>query len=109
MKRIKFHRKNLDALPLPKPGARDEYQDADAPELLLRVTATGQKTFGLRRKIDGKAVRVTLGTYMRPGDTEPQMTVDQARRAASKAKAAASEGRNPNTAKHARRVEHMNK
>lgn len=107
MNRIKFHRKNLDALPLPKPGTRDEYQDADAPELLLRVTATGQKTFGLRRKIDGKAVRVTLGTYMRPGDIEPQMTVDQARRAATRAKSAASEGRNPNAIKQARRVEGM--
>jgi len=105
MKRISFHRKTLDALPLPRVGVREEYQDADAPELILRVSSTGQKTFALRRKIDGKAVRVTLGTYMRAGATEPDMTVAQARKAAGKAKTAAADGKNPNDIKQARRVE----
>lgn len=107
MEKITFHRKTLDTLPLPAPGQRDEYQDASAPELVLRVTATGHKTFNLRRKINGKAVRVTLGTYKRPGDKEPVMTVEQARKAATRAKAKAVEGVNPNEAKRARRVEGM--
>ena len=80
MKKIAFHRSILDSLPLPPPGQRAEYQDAAAPELVLRVTATGNKTFNLRRKINGKAVRVTLGTYKRPGDKDPVMTVEQARK-----------------------------
>lgn len=107
MEKITFHRKTLDTLPLPAPGQRDEYQDASAPELVLRVTATGHKTFNLRRKINGKAVRVTLGTYKRPGDKDPVMTVEQARKAATRAKAKAVEGVNPNEAKRARRVEGM--
>lgn len=107
MEKITFHRKTLDSLPLPPPGERAEYQDAAAPELVLRVTSTGQKTFTLRRKINGKAVRVTLGTYMRPGGTVPVMTVEQARKAAARAKAAAVEGRNPNELKRARRIEGM--
>lgn len=107
MEKIAFHRKTLDTLPLPLPGQRAEYQDAAAPELVLRVTATGHKTFNLRRKINGKAVRVTLGTYKRPGDKEPVMTVEQARKAATRAKAKAVDGVNPNEAKRARRVEGM--
>lgn len=107
MKRIQFLRKNLDSLPVPPKGSRGEYQSDSAPELLLRITANGTKTFCLRRKIDGRAVRVTLGTYMRKGDTEPVMTVAQAERAATRAKASAVEGRNPNETKRARRVEGM--
>lgn len=107
MEKITFHRKTLDTLPLPAPGQRAEYQDASAPELVLRVTATGHKTFNLRRKINGKAVRVTLGTYKRPGDKEPVMTIEQARKAATRAKAKAVEGVNPNEIKRARRVEGM--
>lgn len=107
MKRIQFLRKTLDTLPLPPEGQRAEYQCDTAPELLLRVTSTGTKTFCLRRKINGRAVRVTLGTYMRAGDVEPVMTVAQAEKAATKAKAAAVEGRNPNEVKRARRIEGM--
>ena len=107
MKRIQFLRKTLDSLPLPADGQRDEYQSITSPELLLRVTSAGTKTFCLRRKINGRAVRVTLGTYMRAGDTEPVMTVAQAERAAVKAKAAAVEGKNPNEIKRARRIEGM--
>lgn len=107
MDKIAFHRKTLDTLPLPAPGQRAEYQDERAPELVLRVTSTGHKTFTLRRKINGKAVRVTLGTYKRPGDHAPVMTVEQARKAATRAKAAAVEGVNPNEIKRARRVEGM--
>ena len=107
MEKITFHRKTLDNLPLPAPGQRAEYQDASAPELVLRVTSTGHKTFTLRRKINGKAVRVTLGTYKRPGDVDPVMTVEQARKAATRAKAEAVEGTNPNELKRARRVEGM--
>jgi integrase len=104
--KITFHRKTLDSLPLPAPGQRAEYQDAAAPELVLRVAASGHKTFTTRRKINGKAVRVTLGTYQRP-DGAHDMTVEQARKAATRAKAAAVEGVNPNEAKRARRVEGM--
>jgi integrase len=107
MKQIEFRRSVLDALPLPPSGTRAEYQDKAAPELTLRMTPTGHKTFCLRRKINGKATRVTLGTYMGPTDTRPVMTVEQARRAATKAKAAAVEGINPNEVKRARRMEGM--
>lgn len=107
MKKITFHRDVLDSLPLPPSGQRAEYQDETAPELVLRVTATGHKTFNLRRKIDGRAVRVTLGTYKRPGDKNPTMTVEQARKKATQAKAAAVEGINPNEIKRAGRVKGM--
>lgn len=107
MKSIQFHRKTLDSLPLPPEGQRAEYQNVAAPELILRVTSAGTKTFCLRRKINGRAVRVTLGTYMRSGDVEPTMTVAQAEKAATRAKAAAVEGLNPNEVKRARRIEGM--
>lgn len=107
MKSIKFLRATLDALPVPAPGDRAEYQDAQNPHLRLRVTANGTKSFFLRRKIAGKAVRVTLGTYKRAGDRDPVMTVEQARRAADRALGKAVEGVNPNEAKRAARVEGM--
>ena len=107
MKHMQFLRKSLDALPLPPAGARVDYQDIEESALILRVSSTGHKTFAVRRKINGKAVRVTIGPYMRPGDNEPIITIAQARKRAGKAKSQAAEGKNPNELKRADRVEGM--
>lgn len=59
-----------------------EYQDSMTPGLLLRVTATGQKTWGLRFKnpVDGVWGRMHLGRYGTP--TDPIMSLSKAREAA---------------------------
>ncbi len=81
-RRFRFTNTAIDALPLPESG-RVEYRDTDSA-LVLRVTASGSKTFTLARKVNGRFVRVTVGTFKRPGDAAPRMTVDRARVVARK-------------------------
>nr|WP_310650769.1 Arm DNA-binding domain-containing protein [Colwellia sp. MB3u-8] len=45
------------------------------PELMLRVTSTGSKSFSVAKKIDDKYVRVTLGRL-------PANSIEQARKKA---------------------------
>lgn len=104
LNRIKFTRSVLDRLPLPAPGGRFEYQDQTCPALILRVTSTGMKTFCTRGKVNGRSIRATIGVYMGPGDVEPRLSVEQARRAATKARAQVADGVDPGDAKRARRV-----
>ncbi len=87
-----FTNTSIEALPAPSAG-RAEYRDAKNPALVLRVAATGTKTFNVSRKVAGRFVRVTLGTFTRAGDTRPRMTVDMARREFRKARAKSREAR----------------
>ena len=66
--------------------------------LIIRVTAKGQKTFQLYQKHQGRPVRVTLGIF-------PDMTIENARRAATMAKGALAGGDNPNVEKNRLRKE----
>ena len=95
---VNFTKKVLDALPVPPSGKRFSFKDARVKGLIIRVTANGQKTFQLYQKHQGRPVRVTLGTF-------PDMTIENARREATKAKGALAGGSNPNVEKNRLRKE----
>ena len=86
----------------PPASGRVEYRDTKSA-LVLRVTASGSKSFSIGRKVNGRFVRVTVGTFKRPGDTLPRMTVDRARAAARKADGKVAEGVDVNAEKRAER------
>lgn len=75
--RFRFTKAKLDALSLPPAGARANWYDERRPELALRVTGAGTKTFYVIRRIKGKPQWFKLGTY-------PTMTIEQAQAAAAR-------------------------
>ncbi|HCA3883323.1 TPA: integrase family protein [Salmonella enterica] len=90
MKTIRFTKAALLALPVPENGKRTEYADCVVNGLRLRITSSGNKSFCVSRKRDGKFYRVTLGKF-------PDMTIEQAReRAYSTLSEVAATRRNPN-------------
>lgn len=96
--KFNFAKKTLLDLPAPPKGKRYSYKDERVNGLILRVTDTGAKTFQLYQKHQGRPVRVTLGKF-------PDMTIENARRAATIAKGALADGTNPNVAKNRLRKE----
>lgn len=95
-KQVSFTKAFIDQIPLP--DKRIEYQDLRLPELRLRVTPTGVKSFSVFKRPAGKKpIRVTLGRF-------PGVSVDQARKLALKNLALLADGLNPNEAK---RIESM--
>ena len=85
---INFTKKNIESIPVPE--KRTEYKDLKIPELRLRVSPFGGKSFCVYKRLPGsKAVRITLGKY-------PNLTPDRARVMALKQLAVLSEGVNPN-------------
>jgi len=96
---LNFTKANLDALHLPEAGKRAVYHDAKTTGLQVRVSSTGAKTFCIYRRVKGgKPERVTLGRY-------PEMTIEQARRAAADVNAAIENGEDPAKVKRAHREE----
>lgn len=96
--KIHFNKSAIDRLPLPDPGKRATWFDDEAKGLALRVTSTGARSFYLVRWIETRAEWVRLGGY-------PEMTVEQARRAAAKLNGEIAEGRNPADVKREKRAE----
>ncbi|MFV0510212.1 MAG: tyrosine-type recombinase/integrase [Shewanella algae] len=95
-RKFNFTKQAIDDLPLPE--TRIEYRDEKIPELRLRVTATGVKSFSVFKRVSGGSpVRVTLGKY-------PGLSPVRARTLALKHLAELSDGVNPN---EQRRVEAM--
>ena len=68
----------------PPPTGRKETFDAKVPGLFLRVTKTGNKSWGLDFRINGKRERLMLGSY-------PVVGLDDARTAAMDALRAVAE------------------
>lgn len=97
-----FTNTKIDDLPLP-PSGRIEYRDEANPALILRVTASGTKSFCVRRKVAGKAVRVTLGTFKRAGDAMVRMSVEAARKKLREAEGDLARGVDVNETKRAER------
>ncbi|KLP39529.1 integrase family protein [Enterobacter ludwigii] len=90
MRTIRFTKAALLDLPTPEEGKRAEYADSVVNGLRLRMTSSGNKSFCVSRKRDGKFYRVTLGKF-------PDMTIEQAReRAYSTLSEMATTRRNPN-------------
>jgi hypothetical protein len=96
-KHSNFTIKNLNEISNAKKGSRDTYYDTNVVGLSLRVTGTGVKSFIVRKFMNNKAVRTTLGHY-------PAMTITQARVAARAALNTISSGVNPNHQKAAQRI-----
>lgn len=93
-RRFSFTEARLKSIQPPESG-RQSYHDTGSP-LELRVTATGAMTFSLRRRIDGKAVRVRIGEW-------PGLTVARARKLAEETLGNIRRGANPNVERRARR------
>lgn len=96
-KRFKFTKRGLEALPAAAAGKRETYLDAETSGLSLRVTDSGAKSFILQRRVNGRPTFVTLGRF-------PEMTVEQARKAAVGAHAQINDGTDPNAIKRADRA-----
>ncbi len=96
-KHSSFTVKTLNALPNAKKGSRATYYDTKVAGLAIRVTGTGVKSFVVRKFMNNKAVRTTLGHY-------PAMTISQARDAARNVLNTLSAGTNPNVEKKAQRM-----
>lgn len=98
LSRFSFSKAKIADLPSPAKG-RVTYQDEKMRGLQLRVSSTGVKSFSVFRRVKGgEAGRVTLGKF-------PAMTVEQARKEASKIIAEFENGANPAVAKRAVRGE----
>ena len=95
---INFTLKSIAGLPAPEKG-RVEYYDTKVPHLLIRVHATGKKTFMLYRWHQGRPVRVTIGT---PGKG---LSIEQVRKEAERLNAEFAAGNNPAEQKRALRSE----
>lgn len=73
-------------------GKRYEIYDAKIKELSCRVTDKGNKSFYVRKKSRGKAIRICLGTY-------PTISVEKARKLAYENLNLLAENKNPNIEK----------
>lgn len=71
---------------------RYEIYDVKIKELSCRVTDKGRKSFYIRKKLRGKAIRVCLGTY-------PTMSVEKARKTAYEKLNMLADDKNPNIEK----------
>jgi Arm DNA-binding domain len=78
MKKIRFSKTAIDALPLPPEGKRETYYDEKTPGLQLRVSASGVRSFSFYRRVKGgRPVRVTIGKF-------PSTSVEAAQRTAAR-------------------------
>lgn len=82
----------------PDPVERLTFTDDKAAGLNLRVFPSGKKTFLFYRKVDGRPRKANLGEF-------PEMTVENARRAALKFGASIAEGKNPFSERQAAKKE----
>jgi hypothetical protein len=99
--KINFTKKTLEQIEPPtEKGARLVFHDNRIKGLQLRVTASGNKTFSVYKKFQGKPVRVTLGKF-------PEITPDQARKLAHQKLAEIAEGKNPNETEKHRQIEQI--
>jgi len=73
--RIRFTKTAIAALTLPESGKRATYYDTTVQKLALRVTSAGTKTFYVIKRAGSEMVWFRLGTF-------PDMTVEQAQKAA---------------------------
>ena len=94
--KITLTKKVIEAAPLPASG-RAYLHDAKVSGLLVQITPAGTRSWQVYRKLNGKPVRVTLGRY-------PDMTIEQARKAAMLTLSSLAGGVNPTDTKRTARV-----
>jgi integrase len=91
--RFKFTKAALAALPLPESGRETSY-DTEVPKLAIRVTAAGSFTYYVVKRAGRTMAWVKLGTF-------PDMTPEQARKAANATLGDFAKGINPAERKRA--------
>jgi integrase len=89
---INFTKATLLGLPIPEKGTLT-FCDTKEKGLSLYITSTGHKSFMVRKRIQGQDKRVVLGHF-------PEMTIEQARKAAQHIKGQIAIGKNPEEEKH---------
>ncbi|NCG50239.1 integrase arm-type DNA-binding domain-containing protein [Serratia fonticola] len=90
MKPFKFTKASIIALEPDPAGGRLEFRDAVVNGLILRVGASGVKSFCISRKRNGKFIRATLGRF-------PDLSIENARaKALDLLGDVATTGKNPN-------------
>ncbi len=94
--KIRLTKRVIDGLPLPETD-RTEYQDTDDRFLRLVVSAQGRYTWRYTRKVAGRVIKYTIGTY-------PETTPDMARRESLRLGSEFDAGRDPVQAKKERRT-----
>ncbi len=97
--KLNFTKAALLKAPAPLKGKLNYYKDTREPGLELIASSGGSKTFYLYRKINGKAERIKLGRF-------PDMSVENARKAAQRNKGLIASGINPNEERRRIRDEH---
>ncbi|NJL71596.1 MAG: tyrosine-type recombinase/integrase [Candidatus Competibacteraceae bacterium] len=85
---INFTKASLEALPIPDHPNRVAYYDTKGNGLHIVVTSQGQKTFYIRKRLNGKNEKHRLGPF-------PDLSVEQARDKAAKFVGAVASGENP--------------
>jgi len=95
---LNFLKSALSKTPPAQKGRKDYYYDTKEKGLMLAVTSAGTKTFYLYKRIDGKPERLLLGRF-------PDISIENARKAAMAAKGEIAVGKNPQRAKQAIRAE----
>jgi integrase len=73
--RFRFTKSALEKLPTPKPGTRSTHYDVETPKLAMRVTHADTRTFYVVKRDGASMAWVKLGSF-------PDMTPEQARKAA---------------------------
>lgn len=86
---INFTKAAIEGLQPSADGKRVAYYDTKTPGLLVRVAASGRKTFQVYRWHQGQPVRVTIGVW-------PDLTIEQIRKKATQINAEFAGGENPN-------------
>lgn len=98
MNKLEFSKTAIKDIQKPYDGKRKTYYDSMVPKLALRVTASGTKTFYVVKRSGREMVWLKLGTF-------PDMTVEQARKAALIALSAFANNENPAEVRRASKIE----
>lgn len=95
---LNFTKAALAKLPPAPKGAKLYYYDEREAGLVLAVTAGGAKSFYLYKRIEGRPERLLLGRF-------PDLSIENARKAAQEAKGQIAQGINPQKERRAVRDE----
>lgn len=85
---LNFTKAALSKAPAAKKGTKDYYYDEREKGLMMAVTGAGTKTFYLYKRIEGRPERLMLGRF-------PDISIENARKLAVKAKGEIAGGANP--------------
>ncbi len=90
--RINFTVNNLDKLAASQDKKRAFYYDNKTQSLGITIFPSGKKTFFVYKRVNGRPDKIKLGRY-------PEMSIEQARKAATECLHKISEGHDPNKEK----------